>query len=169
MLVVPQRSGRSSMRAVIVVLAAALLCSHAGAESWVDRIRVPQYFAVSVEDVDRSVAWYQAAFGLRKLDDTRADDDRWRIVNLANDDLFVEVIRDNRDQATLRARGFAKVGFRVPDVDAVADRVEEALGKRPRVLDFKEHGVRILQLLDPDGNIIQLSSPLPKTQSKPQE
>ena len=130
------------------------------AETWVNKIQSPQYFAVSVEDVDRSVDWYCKTFGLRKLDGSRADDDRWRIANLANDELFVEIIRDNRDAVVERARGFAKVGFRVADVEDVADRVEAALGERPRVLDFREHGVRIIQLRDPDGNVIQLSSAL---------
>jgi len=130
------------------------------AEPWVGGIQAPQFFAVSVEDVDKSVDWYRKAFGLSKLDDERADDDRWRIVNLTNDDLFVEIIRDSRDHARDRPRGFRKVGFRVPDVEVVADRMTEILGERPRVLDFPEHGARIIQLRDPDGNVIQLSSAL---------
>ena len=130
-------------------------------DAWVREIRSPQFFAVRVENVDRSVDWYCKRFGLRKLDESRADDDRWRIANLANDELFVEIIRDNRAVPVERARGFAKVGFRVPDVEDVADRVEQASGERPRVLDFPEHGVRILQLRDPDGNVIQLTSSLP--------
>ena len=130
------------------------------AETWVSKIKSPQYFAVSVEDVDRSVDWYSKTFGLRELGGSRADDDRWRIANLANDELFVEIIRDNRDAVVERARGFAKVGFRVPDVEDVADRVEAALGERPSVHDFPEHGIRLIQIRDPDGNVIQLSSAL---------
>ena len=72
------------------------------------------------------------------------------------------MIRDNRAGAANRPRGFVKVGFRVPDVGAVADRVEAALGERPRVVEFEAHGVRILQLSDPEGNKIQLTSPMPK-------
>ena len=72
----------------------------------------------------------------------------------------VEIIRDDRAQEVDRARGFRKVGFQVPDVEAVADRVERATGDRPRVIDFARFGVRIVQLRDPDGSIIQLSSPL---------
>jgi len=143
-----------------LVLALSMLGSSYAVDSWVKSIQSPQYFAVSVEDVDRSVAWYVMALGLHKLDDTEAEDGRWRIVNLVNDDLSVEIIRDNRDSATGRARGFAKVGFRVPDVDTVADRVQLILGERPRVLDFTQHGIKILQLVDPDDNKIQLSSPL---------
>jgi predicted enzyme related to lactoylglutathione lyase len=52
------------------------------------------------------------------------------------------------------------VGFGVNDVDAVADRVGADTGTRPKVLAFAPHGIRLLQLQDPDGNIIQLTSPL---------
>ena len=62
-------------------------------------------------------------------------------VNLRNDQLFVEIIRDNRAQGGVTARGFSKVGFQVPDVEAVAALVGRATGERPRVLEFARHGV----------------------------
>jgi hypothetical protein len=40
----------------------------------------------------------------------------------------------------------------VPDVDAVADRVEAATGECPRVLEFPETGLRIVQIRDSDGS-----------------
>jgi catechol 2,3-dioxygenase-like lactoylglutathione lyase family enzyme len=126
----------------------------------IGEIETPFYFAVLVADVDRSVEWYSAQLGLELLDDTSADDGRWRIANLQNDQIFVEIIRDDRAQVAEDAMGLAKVGFRVSDVELVADRIERDTGERPRVLDFERHGVRILQVLDPDGNIIQLSSQL---------
>ncbi len=121
-------------------------------------IESPQYFAVLVSDANRSAQWYKTAFGLRELDRSSADDGSWQIVNLANDQLFVEVIRDDRAQPVTRARGFFKVGFHVPDIEAVADAVGRTTGERPRVLDFPRHGVRVVQIRDPDGNIIQLFS-----------
>lgn len=130
------------------------------AGAWVEDIETPQYVAVLVEEVDESVRWYRTAFGLRELGGSEAEDGTWRIVNLGNDRLFVEIIRDDRAAAVERARGFFKVGFQVPEVERVADRVAEATGERPRVLSFRRFGVRIIQLRDPDGNIIQLSSPL---------
>ena len=99
------------------------------------------------------------------MDDSQADDGAWRIVNLSNEHLFVEIIRDDRAADVDRAQGFFKVGFRVPDVEVVGDRVERATGERPRVIDVARHGVRILQLRDPDGNIIQLSSKLDNDRS----
>jgi ketosteroid isomerase-like protein/catechol 2,3-dioxygenase-like lactoylglutathione lyase family enzyme len=127
---------------------------------WVDSVGTPQYFAVRVADMDQSITWYRLALGLRQLDDTSADDGSWRMVNLSNDALSVELIRDDRDSSAERPRGFAKVGFQVSDVESIADRVAHTTGKRPRVVDFPPHGIRILQIRDPDGNTLQFSSPL---------
>ena len=118
----------------------------------------PYYFAVSVEDVDRAAVWYEKTFDLKRLDDTTADDGRWRIVNLRNDELFVEIIFDRRHGESARDRGIAKVGFSVADVEIVADRVAKRTGERPEIVTSKQHGIQILQLRDPEGNVIQLSS-----------
>ncbi|MFW6201914.1 MAG: VOC family protein [Gemmatimonadota bacterium] len=134
--------------------------AQATAEPWVTEIEAPQYFAVFVADVDRSVAWYRTAFGLDPIGGSAAEDGSWRIENLGSDHLIVELIRDDRARPVDRARGFRKVGFQVPDIEAVADRVARATGERPRVRDFPRFGLRIIQIRDPDGNIIQLSSPL---------
>jgi predicted enzyme related to lactoylglutathione lyase len=106
--------------------------------------------------VDEAVEWYRTVFGLEAIGGSEAEDGRWRIENLRNDALFVEIIRDDRSQEVERARGFRKVGFFVPDLKTVADRVEQATGERPRILDFERFHLRLLQLRDPDGNIIQV-------------
>jgi catechol 2,3-dioxygenase-like lactoylglutathione lyase family enzyme len=128
--------------------------------AWVSGVRAPHYFAVRVADAEKSAAWYRLALGLRELDRSQAADGSWQIVNLTNAELFVEIIRDNRVSSSDAARGFAKVGFHVADVDVVAAKVGRATGTSPRVVEFAPHGVRIVQLRDPDGNIIQLFSPL---------
>ena len=141
-----------------------LACAGAGAQEssdvWVEGIEGPQYFAVLVEDVRESAEWYSKALGLEEVDGAEADDGSWRIVNLRNEELLVEIIRDDRATSVARARGFFKIGFQVADVSRVADRVARATGERPRVLEIPPHGIRIIQLRDPDGNVIQLSSPL---------
>ena len=134
-------------------------------EAWVEAIHSPVYFAVYVKDVDRSVAWYQAKFGLRPLGGSAAEDGSWRIENLGNEQLLVELIRDRRAKGVDRALGFRKIGFYVSDVEKVADRIARATGERPRVVEFEELNQKILQIRDPDGNTIQLLSSLapPKT------
>ena len=104
--------------------------------------------------------WYRKVFGLQKLSGSSAEDGSWRIENLGNAMLAVEIIFDSRAQEVDRALGFRKIGFYVKDVEAVARRVERETGEEVRVLDFAELGQRILQLRDPDGNIVQLFSPL---------
>ncbi len=151
---------RQCFLAVLAGLAYQGAIAQDSTDVWVREIGAPQYFAVLVEDVDKSVEWYRSVFGLHKLSGSKADDGSWQIENLKNDRLFVEIIRDDRAVDVERPRGFRKVGFEVRDVEAVADRVARATGERPRVLDYDQHGVRILQIRDPDGNIIQLSSPL---------
>ena len=123
---------------------------------WVPAIAGPQYFALYVEDVDTSVDWYGTVFGLDRLGGSEADDGSWRIENLRNERLSVEIINDDRAQEVERALGFRKVGFFVPDVEEVADRVALATGERPRVVSFERFGQRIIQIRDPDGNMIQL-------------
>ena len=148
----------------IVVLVSLLMCQDASAQdtsdAWVQEIGAPQYFAVLVAEVDRSVAWYRTVFGLQEIGGSKAEDGSWQIENLSNEQLLVEIIRDDRAQEVERARGFRKVGFQVPDVRAVADRVARATDERPRISEFAEYGIRLIQIQDPDGNTIQLSSPL---------
>ena len=127
---------------------------------WVDTVSTPQYFALYVADVDKSVEWYRVVFGLRELGGSKAEDGSWRIENLGNEQLLVEIIYDQHAQNVDRALGFRKVGFYVSDVEAVADRAERATGERPRVVNFAELNQRILQIKDPDGNTIQLMSPI---------
>lgn len=138
----------------------AIMLAMAGSSAPVAEISSPQYFAVLVADAETSAAWYEATFGLERLDHAKAEDGAWEIVNLGNRELVVELIRDNRAQEAQRPRGFFKVGFAVPDVEAVAGRLAAGGAEPPRIVDDAAHGVRILQLKDPDGNTIQLTSPL---------
>lgn len=129
-------------------------------EPWVTKIEAPQYFAVDVENMETSVAWYKMALGLKELEGSasEAPDGRWQIVNLYNDQLFVELIRDNRAQKVERAKGFAKVGFQVESTNEIANRIFQLTGERFRVVTWEKFNMSILQLHDPDGNTIQLTS-----------
>jgi len=151
---------RSGAVVALLLVAGGGAAAQQPAEAWVQAIEPPQYFAVYVEDVDRAVGWYGAVFGLAALGGSAADDGAWRIENLGNKRLLVELIYDRRAARVDRAFGFRKVGFFVPDLDAVADRVERATGERPRIVEFEPLGQRILQLRDPEGNVIQLLAPL---------
>lgn len=159
-----KRRAVSTLFSLLVAVAVGPPALSAQAEPWVPAAGTPQYFAVIVEDIDRAADWYDQVFGLDVLDRWEADDGSAAIVNLSSSVLFVELIRDDRAKPVERARGFRKVGFGVSDVRTVADRVEAATGVRPRVSEFPRHGVRLIQLRDPEGNVVQLASPLPATE-----
>jgi catechol 2,3-dioxygenase-like lactoylglutathione lyase family enzyme len=159
---------KAILTAPAVIFIASLASAGVAADSrngpWVTDIQPPQFFAVLVADVDISVAWYSAVFGLDQVGGSEAEDGAWRIENLQNKDLHVEIIRDDRALPANRPLGFRKVGFRVPAVKKIADSVEQATGERPRVVDDTRFGMQILQLKDPDGNVIQLTSLLEDVQ-----
>lgn len=151
---------RARWTVLLALFASGWALAQESMDRWVDEIGSLYYFAVLVEDVDRSVGWYRTVFGLRETVESEAEDESWRIVNLENDQLQVEIIRDDRAEDVDRAQGFFKVGFQVADVEEVATRVKQATGERPRIVDFADLKQRILQLEDPDGNTIQLFSRL---------
>lgn len=82
------------LMAVAAMLAPRPAPAQGPVEPWVTEIGAPQYFAVFVEDVDRSVAWYRTVFGLDELGGSAAEDGSWRIENLGSEQLLVELIRD---------------------------------------------------------------------------
>jgi len=155
---------RKSSGFSVILMAAMAFVSNLNAQdstsAWVKQFETPQYFAVLVSDVDVSVDWYLKVFGLVSVGGSADENGEWRIENLRNDYLHVEIIQDDRASKSKRPLGFFKVGFSVPNVVRVADRVEAASGERPRVIDIEQFDQRLIQIRDPDGNTIQLSSSL---------
>lgn len=129
-------------------------------DAWIPTIEAPQYFAIFVSDVDEAVTWYMQAFDLEPTAGSQADDGSWRIENLVSSSLQIELIYDERAVEVERGLGFVKVGFSVPDVDQIANRIQQFGNDRPRIVEFAELNQRILQIRDPDGNVIQLTSPI---------
>ncbi len=126
-------------------------------ESIVGATKSPQYFAVLVSDVGASAAWYEQMFGLRSAGGATAEDGSWRIENLVGSGLHVEIIRDAQAESANRDIGFFKVGFDVSDLDAVVARVTAATGQAPDITHFEPLNQRLIQVRDPDGNVIQVS------------
>ena len=122
---------------------------------WVTETGAGQFFAVIVSDVDRSTDWYQRVLGLGDIDRLEADDGSYVITIVGNDRFYVELLQLSDAVDVERAMTFFKIGFEVPDLESLADRVESETGERPRVLTFETQGMRIIQIRDPDGNILQ--------------
>jgi len=114
------------------------------------------FFAVIVEDLDVSAAWYVSVFDL-ELGNRMTDGENYDIAILQNETLVIELLELAAavDRPEGLVRGPFKSGFFVDDLAAfVADLTDEV--PRPDILDDEANGLLLIQLRDPDGNIIQV-------------
>lgn len=114
------------------------------------------YFAVIVSDIDASQQWYESALGL-KPESRVSDDGRYTIVNLQRPGLFVELLELESAHARPegRMRGPFKVGMLVSDLDEFVASLPDSVTE-PEVIRDPLNKLRLVQLRDPDGNIIQV-------------
>lgn len=142
---------------VIIGFASAMPSAAQPSDPWVPDIVPRQFVAVIVSDLEASADWYARALGLDEIDRWTSRDGTIRGLNMARAELFVELVEIPDAPRVQRAQGLFKTGFWVPDVKVVADRVAEATGERPRIVPFPAHGLRLIQIKDPDGTTIQIS------------
>jgi catechol-2,3-dioxygenase len=117
------------------------------------------YFALNVRDAEISARWYADVFSLQEVN--RFDRSNFDLRILNGDRLIVELVqlKPIGPAADPRAYGFAKAGFLVPKFDSA---VEE--WRRKKLQFFGEGavffdaalGLHAVQLVDPDGNIVQI-------------
>lgn len=126
----------------------------------------PQLFlaALSVGDLDRSIAFYRTHLGFTPIERTRFADHGMDIALLALGEFRLELVAldgsaprrapDPANDASLR--GIAKIGFAVADLDATAARLRAA-GVRIILVPSTLTGTVAGGLVrDPDGNLIGL-------------
>lgn len=114
------------------------------------------YFAVIVRDVDVSTGWYRSVLGLEP--GTRlTEPGRYDIVNLQGPGLHVELLE--LADAASRPAGFVhgpfKVGMLVDDLEGFVDGLPASL-PRPQIIEDAQNGLALIQLRDPDGNVVQV-------------
>ena len=114
------------------------------------------YYAVIVSDIEVAAAWYRETLGLGET--TRLGEaGRYDIVNLARPGLAVELLSlaaaAPRPEGYLR--GAFKVGMLVADLEEFIDSLPETIPP-PQVIQDDDNGFRLVQLRDPDGNIVQV-------------
>ena len=114
---------------------------------------------IRVLDEARSVAFYDAAFGLKVAE--RLDFDSFTLVYLSNAETGFELeltINKGRDEPYDLGNGYGHLAVSVEDVDAEHARLT-ALGLNPRKLvDFAPGGTVLARLFfnpPPDGNEIE--------------
>jgi catechol 2,3-dioxygenase-like lactoylglutathione lyase family enzyme len=123
--------------------------------------------AVRVADLDRSIAWYGAAFGFEVEHRGRVPEGTpiamLRTPGGAGVELFELAPRDDPGWSGPIAaleEGVVHFGLAVPDVEAALEQALAAGGREvwsPR--DAPVSGVRIAFLADPDGNLVELIGP----------
>lgn len=127
----------------------------------------PYFAALSVRNVDTSVAWYERVFGFevtRSLDNTERG---FHIRLLKRSGAFLELVENANAQAAedLDASltrphllySIYKFGFLVENLDRVVEQLEALhVPLRGSVFTEADGRMRSLQVEDPDGNVIQI-------------
>ncbi len=141
------------MKLVTPMIAAILLLA------WIDGIAADvtgSFFAVVVDDIDTSETWYRETLGLAAGERLR-EDGRYEIVNLRKPGLFVELLElaDANDRPDGYAKGPFKAGMLVDDIHVFLAGLPDSVVV-PDIIEDETNGLLILQLNDPDGNIVQV-------------
>lgn len=115
---------------------------------------------VRVLNMDRSVDFYEKAFGLGIAD--RFDFDDFELVYLRNDENDFEVeltVNKGRTEPYVHGEAYGHLAVAVGDLDAEHERFK-SLGLNPRdVVEFKRDGARMARFFfveDPDGYKIEV-------------
>lgn len=115
---------------------------------------------IRVLDEARSLAFYEAAFGLTPVD--RIDFETFTLVYLANGESDFELeltINKGRTAPYDLGDGYGHIAFTVADLEAEHARLEAA-GLAPRqIVDFKNAAERVAKfffIADPDGYQIEV-------------
>lgn len=115
---------------------------------------------IRVQDEARSLAFYDAAFGLKVAD--RLDFPEFTLIYLANEESSFELeltVNKGRSEPYDLGNGYGHLAVSVPDVAAEHARMEAAgLGPR-KLVDFAPAGTviaRFFFIADPDGYQIEV-------------
>jgi len=107
----------------------------------------------TVKDMDRAVAFYQAAFGMKLK---FRDGDKWAQFE-GGDTAFA--LSSVEESASIE--GGAVAALEVDDLAACAARLEAAGTPVLQRRDMGPHG-SVLAFRDPEGNVVQVFAPAPK-------
>lgn len=148
------------LRSLIATLALLASATSGGGDTVIG-----SYYAVVVRDIGVATAWYESTLGLRAVS-RLSEAGRYDIVNLRGPGLFVELLE--LVDATPRPEGIVhgpfKVGMLVEDLDRYIDRLPASM-PRPEVVEDTANGLRLVQLHDPDGNVVQVMQVIDATAS----
>ncbi|MEJ2288575.1 MAG: VOC family protein [Deinococcales bacterium] len=127
------------------------------------------HVAITVADMDRSVAFYRDLLGCVVLGQLVLDEGRFKLVYLRRCNAYLELFAHEPPAESAPGAsddaprlGFQHVAFQTDDVDAAAAALRAAgvhFTDGPR---DAPGGVRLAFFHDPDGNLVELVSNLPE-------
>ena len=125
------------------------------------------HVAITVRDMERSVAFYRDLLGFDVLGQLLVNEGRQKLVYLRSGGAHVELFefRDHDAETVVgvpdTVGGFKHLALQTDDVDGLAVRLKAAgIEFTVDPLDA-EGGVRLAFFLDPDGNLLEIVSGLP--------
>jgi catechol 2,3-dioxygenase-like lactoylglutathione lyase family enzyme len=125
----------------------------------------PYFSAVIVSNVDTSVKWYEAVFGLVVKNTMSDPGSGYKVVTLESSNFFVELLQldgslaqkpilEGKPEGT-KVQGLFKVGFKVPDMDSCLKRLAALKIDVPHIWTDNVTKKRNFLITDPDGNLVQ--------------
>jgi catechol 2,3-dioxygenase-like lactoylglutathione lyase family enzyme len=130
-------------------------------------LRRLHHVALSVADIDTAIEWYQRILGgIVRLDYEMEEYPGVRIVFVVVGEVELELIyvpgsspypTEPKPDEIVRVQGYSHLAFRVDDCKATAELLRERgaeIAWEPR--DWEQSSLRTCNLLDPDGNIVEL-------------
>lgn len=129
------------------------------------------HVAVTVSDMDRALTFYRDLLGCEELGQLVLDDGTFKLVFLRAGTGYVELFAHRPPAAPAGAPaaapavGIQHIAFKTADVDAVAARLAAAGAALMEVPRNAPGGVRLAFLHDPDGNVVELVSNLPRLEA----
>jgi len=125
------------------------------------------HVAITVRDMQRSVAFYRDLLGFDVLGQLLVNEGRTKLVYLRSGGAYVELFeyRDHDAETAVgvpdTVGGFKHLALQTDDVDGLAARLKAAgIEFTLDPLDA-EGGVRLAFFRDPDGNLLEIVSGLP--------
>lgn len=158
------RSAKCAALLCLIFLAGCASEASVGAPANVENALTPRLVAISVEDIDASVAWYEQVLGFTTHERYEFPDDGMRMAFLHNSGFELELIElagaasydaPNADNPSTR-RGFNKLAFHTQNIDARYAHVNDVGAKVHTALRDSQRLGRYFIVLDPDGNWIQV-------------
>lgn len=127
----------------------------------------PYFSAIIVSDINASMSWYESHFGFEKVNLIENEARGFKMGNMKNDGAWIEFIElastlmpndiiKDKPRGT-RIGGYFKFGFTVQDLDAWVAKLKKAnVTFRGDVVTDPLSKMRMIIVLDPDGNRVQL-------------